>query len=154
MTPFASSTCQSPVHLGGRSRCTAVPDTSKKNGGARPPSFKTEGRTRLLLFALGRHRFDRQAQELADTRVLLTREAFQGRPLIRGDADGDLPVRIARGLAATEIESGDCGTNDLACGIETMPFSAGLDSRDERFGKIKREGGRRLARCFCHTTAG
>jgi hypothetical protein len=112
--------------------------------------------TRLLLLSitLGRQRFECESQQFAHARVLLAREALQSGALIRGDADGDLPVRIARRFATIEIEPGDCSANDLACGSEAMAFSAGFDSRDERFGKIKREGSRRLARCFCHTTSG
>ena len=100
----------------------------------------------FLAVALGRQRFEREPEQFAHARVLLPRKALQGCALIRGDADGDLPVRIARGFATIEIESGDCSSNDLACGSEAMAFTAGLDSPDKRFGKIKREGGRRLAR--------
>ena len=94
----------------------------------------------LFLFArsLRGQRFECEPQELAHAGILLSREALQRRALIRGDADRDLPVRIAGRFAAIEIESGDCSTNDLACGGETMSFTAGLDSRDKRFGKSKR----------------
>ena len=101
-----------------------------------------------LLFpaALRGHRLQGETKKLADARVLLSREALQCGALIGGDPDRDLPVRIPRGLGTVEIKSGDCSTNDLARGGEAMPFTAGLDSRDERFGKIKREWGRRFAR--------
>ena len=128
----------------------------EKSGGGEPPLVGHAARTRaaLLFLALGGHRLEREAQKFADAGVLLTREAFQGRTLIVGDAHRNLAVRIARRLALVEIVSGDGGANDLTRGGEAMPFAAGLDSRDERFGKIKRERGRRLARCFGHRTIG
>ena len=115
--------------------------SAKKKAAPRAAVQSVSASTRLLFLLavpFGGQRFEREPQELAHARIFLSREALQRRTLIRSDADGDLPVRIARWFAAIEIESGDCGTNDLACGGEAMPFTAGLDSRDKRFGKIKR----------------
>jgi len=100
----------------------------------------------FLLRAARRHRLEREPQQLTDARVLLPREAFQRRALIGGDAHRNLAMRIPRRFATIEIESRDGSAHDFACGGETVTFADGLDSRDERFGEIKREWGRRLAR--------
>ena len=140
------------------SRAVTPVNDQKKYGGQNGRRVESVSTSKCLLFLFARslrgQGFECEPQELAHAGIFLSREALQRRALICGDADGDLPVRIARRFAAIEIESGDSSTNDLACGGETMPFTAGLDSRDKRFGKIKRLWGRRLTGCFCHTTSG
>jgi hypothetical protein len=114
-------------------------------------SGRKDSRTRaaaqsLSLLPFRGQSLEREAEKFADAGVLLSREPFQGCALIRGDAHRNLAMWIAGGFAAVEIESGDCRTDDFARGGEAVAFAAGLDSRDERFGKIERERGRGFAR--------
>ena len=100
----------------------------------------------FLFSALGRHRFEREPQKLAYTGVLLASIALERSTLIDRDAHGDLTMWITRGFAAFEVEARDSGANNFTRGRETVTFTTGLDSRDERFREIERERGRRLTR--------
>jgi hypothetical protein len=109
------------------------------------------GAALFLLLRLRRQLFERQAEQFAHAGILLAREPPQRRTLVGSNSNRDLPVRIAVWAASFEVVTCDGSADNFTRRLEAVPAAARLNSFDERYRQIKREGGGRLAGYFGHT---